>query len=146
MLNKEFAKSLFIAIIVPIAASSFTFASKYGAYEESQAHQLAVSQTILSELKSNKLQIDDVNILVASQSQTLKNVEDKVADISVSAKDLNNAVIELQTSSTHNKEQATYLRTNLENMHSMITKLDRDVGILQAELKNTNDSIKYRNQ
>lgn len=126
----EFWKSLVIAILAPLAVSSFTFASRYGGLESTQSVITQKLEVIITEQKNLADRVNDMRVVLGTQVDGMQRIDRKTEGVKNDVTELSNKVETLNTNITQTATSTDYLKDELKRQRDKVDNLSEQMAIL----------------
>lgn len=128
----EFWKSLVIAILAPIAVSSFTFASRYGGFESTQANMLQKQEVILNEVKALGDRVNDMRVVLGTQVDGMSRLDKKTDGVESKVETISSQVSALSVNITKNQANAEFMKQEIDGQRNTIDNVKETMAILKS--------------
>lgn len=126
----DFWKSLVIAILAPLAVSSFTFASRYGGLESTQSVMTQKLEVIITEQKNLADRVNDMRVVLGTQVDGVQRLDRKTEGVKNNVTDLSKKVEQLNTNITQTATSADYLNEELKRQRDKVDSLSEQMAVL----------------
>ncbi len=131
----DFWKSLIIAILAPIAVSSFTFASRYGEFESTQSNMLQKQEVILNEVKALGDRVNDMRVVLGTQVDGMNRLDKKTDGVETKVETLSSQLGALSVNITKTQANAEFMKQEIDRQRNSIENVKETMAIMKSQYK-----------